>query len=66
MVNVPYVIGMNVNQATRELEAAGFQVQVDRFGQGGNQVIDYSPVGQAPPGSTIVLDVSPTGGGFGF
>ncbi len=62
LVNVPYVIGLNVNQATRELVAAGFQVQVEQFGMGGNKVIDYSPVGQAPPGSTIVLDVGPTGG----
>jgi len=63
LVNVPYVIGLNVNQATAELEAAGFQVLVDRYGLGGgNRVIDYSPVDQAPPGSTIVLDVGPTGG----
>jgi eukaryotic-like serine/threonine-protein kinase len=64
-VNVPYVIGLTVNQATQVLEAAGFQVQVERFGLVGNRVIDYSPVGQAPPGSTVVLDVGPTGG-FGF
>jgi eukaryotic-like serine/threonine-protein kinase len=64
MVAVPYVIGLNVNQATRELEAAGFQVQVEQYGLGGNRVIDYSPVGQAPSGSTIVIDVS--GGGFPF
>jgi eukaryotic-like serine/threonine-protein kinase len=66
LVNVPYVIGLGVNLATRELEAAGFQVLVDNFGQGGGQggerVIDYSPVGQAPAGSTITLDVGPTGG----
>jgi eukaryotic-like serine/threonine-protein kinase len=64
-VNVPYVIGLTANLATRELEAAGFQVQIEELGLAGNRVIDYSPVGQAPPGSTIVLDVGPTGG-FGF
>ena len=64
-VNVPYVIGMTVGQATRVLEAAGFQVQAEQFGLAGNRVIDYSPVGQAPPGSTVVLDVGPDVG-FGF
>ena len=71
LVNVPYVIGLNVNQATRELEAAGFQVQVEQFGVTGNRVFDYSPVGQAPPGSTITIAVGQTGGlgqraAFGF
>ncbi len=61
VVDVPYVIGLNVNQATRQLEAAGFQVQVQQIGNG-NAVIDYSPVGQAPPGSTITLLVGTTGG----
>ncbi len=62
MVNVPDVIGLNVNLATRELEAAGFQVQVETFGVTGNRVFDYSPVGQAPQGSTITLAVGQTGG----
>jgi eukaryotic-like serine/threonine-protein kinase len=67
MVNVPDVIGLNVNLATRELEAAGFQVQVETFGVTGNRVFDYSPVGQAPQGSTITLAVGQTGGlGFGL
>jgi hypothetical protein len=38
------------------LENAGFQVKVNRFGFT-NKVWDYSPVGQAPRGSTITLDV---------
>jgi eukaryotic-like serine/threonine-protein kinase len=59
-VNVPYVIGLTVGQATQELQAAGFQVQVQQLGPVGNRVIDYSPVGQAPPGSTIVIGVGPT------
>jgi eukaryotic-like serine/threonine-protein kinase len=68
-VNVPDVIGMNVQQATQVLQAAGFQVQVQSFGlanNGGRRVWDYSPVGQAPRGSTILLDVlgGAAGGGF--
>jgi eukaryotic-like serine/threonine-protein kinase len=56
MVNVPDPIGESVQQATQQLQAAGFQVQVNRYGFL-NKVFDFSPVGQAPRGSTIVLDV---------
>ena len=64
-VSVPDVIGMSVAQATKALKAAGFQAQVQSFGLGGNRVWDYSPVGQAPQGSTILLDVLPgSNGGF--
>jgi beta-lactam-binding protein with PASTA domain len=65
MVQIPDVIGLNVNQATRELEAAGFQVTVEYFGVTGNRVFDYSPVGQAPQDSTITIAVGQTGGIFG-
>jgi len=65
-VNVPDVIGMSVQQATQALQAVGFKVQVQSFGLGGNRVWDYSPVGQAPRGSTILLDVLPGGNGGGF
>jgi serine/threonine-protein kinase len=65
LVPIPNVDGLNVNLATRELEAAGFQVQVETFGVAGNRVFDYSPVGQAPQGSTITIAVGQTGG-FGF
>jgi serine/threonine-protein kinase len=58
LVNVPDPIGMNVQDATRLLENAGFQVKVNKFGFT-NKVWDYSPVGQAPPGSTITLEVGP-------
>jgi serine/threonine-protein kinase len=58
LVNVPDPIGMNVQQATRLLENAGFQVKVSRFGFT-DKVWDYSPVGQAPAGSTITLVVGP-------
>jgi beta-lactam-binding protein with PASTA domain len=67
-INVPDVIGMSVDQATQVLQAAGFQVQVQSFGlgnNGGRRVWDYSPVGQAPRGSVILLDVlNGNNGGF--
>jgi serine/threonine-protein kinase len=58
LVPVPSVIGMNVQDATQVLMQAGFQVKVNRFGFT-NKVWDYSPVGEAPPGSTITLEVGP-------
>jgi eukaryotic-like serine/threonine-protein kinase len=61
-INVPDVIGMTVQQATQTLQAAGFKTQVESFGLGNNpngRVWDYSPVGTAPRGSTILLDVLP-------
>ncbi|HEV2260426.1 MAG TPA: PASTA domain-containing protein [Streptosporangiaceae bacterium] len=67
-VNVPDVIGMSVQDATQALQAAGFQAQVQSFGLPGNdnaRVWDYSPVGQAPRGSVILLDVMPGGGNQG-
>jgi beta-lactam-binding protein with PASTA domain len=66
--DVPDVIGMSVQQATQTLQAAGFKAQVQSFGFGSNpnsRVWDYSPVGQAPRGSVILLDVLPGGGGGG-
>jgi eukaryotic-like serine/threonine-protein kinase len=56
LVNVPDPIGLTVEQATAQLQQAGFQVKVNRFGFF-NKVFDFSPVGQAPRGSTITLDV---------
>jgi serine/threonine-protein kinase len=56
LVPVPSPIGMTVDQATQLLQAAGFQVKVNRFFVG-NKVFDFSPVGQAPRGSTITLAV---------
>ena len=58
LVNVPDPIGMDATDATQLLENAGFQVKVNRFGLS-NKVWDYSPVGQAPPGSVITLEVGP-------
>jgi eukaryotic-like serine/threonine-protein kinase len=68
-VNVPDVTGMSVGQATQVLQAAGFTAQVDSFGLGGGndrRVWDYSPSGQAPSGSTILLEVFPGGGQGGL
>jgi len=59
LVSVPDPIGMSVADATRVLENAGFQVKVNRFGFFTNKVFDFSPVGEAPRGSTITLDVGP-------
>ena len=56
IVTVPYPIGMSVEQATQLLQSAGFQVQVNKYGPF-DKVFDFSPVGQAPRGSTITLDV---------
>jgi len=56
LVNVPSPIGMTVQAATKLLEDAGFQVKVNRFGFF-DKVFDFSPVGEAPRGSTITLDV---------
>jgi eukaryotic-like serine/threonine-protein kinase len=58
LVPVPGVIGLNVLQATQVLRQAGFQVKVNKFGFT-NKVWDYSPVGEAPAGSTITLEVGP-------
>ena len=55
-IGVPNVIGMSVRQASQVLQAAGFQVQVNRYGPF-DKVFDYSPADQAPSGSTIVLYV---------
>jgi serine/threonine-protein kinase len=56
LVAVPDPIGMSVQDATQLLESAGFQVKVNKFGFF-NKVFDFSPVNQAPRGSTITLDV---------
>jgi len=56
LVPVPVAAGMSVEQATAQLQAAGFQVQVSRFGPL-DRVFDFSPNGQAPRGSTITLYV---------
>jgi serine/threonine-protein kinase len=60
MVAVPNVQGMPAHAAEHELQAAGFQVQVNKVGPG-NRVLSYGPQGNAPQGSTITINV-----GFSF
>jgi beta-lactam-binding protein with PASTA domain len=55
-VPIPDVTGMNVDQATKDLTAAGFNVAVNQV-LPGHRVINYSPTGQAPQGTTITLNV---------
>jgi serine/threonine-protein kinase len=56
IVNVPDVIGLSAEQATQQLQSMGFQVKVNMFTPV-DRVFDFAPVGQAPRGSTITLDV---------
>jgi serine/threonine-protein kinase len=56
LVNVPNTIGLSTEQATQQLQAAGFKVKVNSYGPF-DKVFDYSPVTPAPRGSTIILDV---------
>jgi beta-lactam-binding protein with PASTA domain len=55
-VNIPDVTGMSVDKATEELTGAGFQVSINQVTPG-HHVINYSPTGTAPQGSTITLNV---------
>jgi serine/threonine-protein kinase len=56
LVPVPSPIGLSVEQATALLQGQGFHVQVNRYGPF-DKVFNFSPVGEAPRGSTITLDV---------
>ncbi|TGB16343.1 Stk1 family PASTA domain-containing Ser/Thr kinase [Streptomyces sp. MZ04] len=61
MVEVPDVEGMSVDDATQELEDAGFQVEEDKglLGLFGDTVNDQSVEGgeEAPKGSTITIEI---------
>ena len=56
---VPKVVGVNVEQATKTLEAAGFKVRVLDLPGGPNTVLAQSPSGGTlePHGTTITLSV---------
>ncbi|MFH8497985.1 Stk1 family PASTA domain-containing Ser/Thr kinase [Streptomyces coeruleorubidus] len=61
MIEVPDVVGDSVDDATRELKSAGFQVEEDRglLGLFGDTVKDQSVKGgeAAPKGSTITIKI---------
>ncbi|MFH9064242.1 Stk1 family PASTA domain-containing Ser/Thr kinase [Streptomyces coeruleorubidus] len=61
MIEVPDVVGDSVDDATRELKSAGFQVEEDRglLGLFGDTVKDQSVKGgeTAPKGSTITIKI---------
>ncbi|MFD6173955.1 Stk1 family PASTA domain-containing Ser/Thr kinase [Streptomyces coeruleorubidus] len=61
MIEVPDVVGASVDDATRELESAGFQVEEDRglLGLFGDTVKDQSVKGgeTAPKGSAITIKI---------
>jgi len=60
-VNVPNVQGMQVQQAIKVLQQAGFQVSIDHGL--GNIVFSYDPTGPQPKGTTITLHVGLFSGG---
>jgi serine/threonine-protein kinase len=61
MVEVPDVVGMSLDEATAELEDAGFEVDKDRglFGLFGDTVEEQSPAAgdKAPKGSTVTVKI---------
>ena len=57
LVNVPDPIGMTVQEATQAARGRRVPGQGEQVRLLSNKVFDYSPVGQAPRGSTITLDV---------
>jgi beta-lactam-binding protein with PASTA domain len=59
-VSVPYVVGLSFDQASAQLQSAGFAVarkNVDS-NQPRDTVVDENPRGSAAPGATITLSVS--------
>ena len=59
-VSVPYVVGLSFDQASAQLQSAGFAVarkNVDS-NQPKDTVVDENPRGSAAPGATITLSVS--------
>ncbi|MFC7330348.1 Stk1 family PASTA domain-containing Ser/Thr kinase [Marinactinospora rubrisoli] len=60
-VEIPDVTGWRVNDARKELEELGFEVEVHQIM--GNRVAAYSPTGRAEEGATIELWTSPFGNG---
>jgi beta-lactam-binding protein with PASTA domain len=60
-VSVPSVIGLSFGQASAALQNEGFAVAAPQYVESDEPkgtVVDQSPSGSAPPGSTITLSVS--------
>jgi beta-lactam-binding protein with PASTA domain/predicted Ser/Thr protein kinase len=59
-VSVPYVVGLSFDQASAQLQSAGFAVARTNVesDQPANTVIRQEPTGSAAPGSTVTLSVS--------
>jgi beta-lactam-binding protein with PASTA domain/predicted Ser/Thr protein kinase len=59
-VNIPDVVGEQLDTATSQLHAAGFQVNTNVVpsSQPANQVVSQNPTGTAPKGSTVTINVS--------
>jgi beta-lactam-binding protein with PASTA domain/predicted Ser/Thr protein kinase len=59
-VTVPYVVGLSFEQASSQLQNAGFAVARENVdsNQPADTVVAEDPTGSAPPGSTVKLSVS--------
>jgi serine/threonine-protein kinase len=59
-VSVPYVVGLSFDQASSQLQNAGFAVARENVdsNQPADTVVAEDPTGSAPPGSTVKLSVS--------
>ena len=59
-VSVPYVVGLSFDQASAQLQSAGFAVARENVesNQPQNTVVRQEPTGSAAPGSTVKLSVS--------
>jgi serine/threonine-protein kinase len=59
-VSVPYVVGLTFDQASAQLQSAGFAVARTNVenDQPANTVVRQEPTGSAAPGSTVTLSVS--------
>jgi serine/threonine-protein kinase len=59
-VSVPYVVGLSFDQASAQLQSAGFAVARTNVesDQPKNTVVAQEPTGSAAPGATVKLSVS--------
>jgi beta-lactam-binding protein with PASTA domain/predicted Ser/Thr protein kinase len=59
-VTVPYVVGLSFDQASAQLQSAGFAVARKNIDsdQPKDRVVDQNPTGSAAPNSTVTLSVS--------